>query len=505
VNWSALVVFIALFIFVTGLGFWAARWRAGDLTQLHEWGLGGRRFGTFVTWFLLGGDLYTAYTFIAVPALVYGAGALGFFAVPYTILIYPLLYLIFPRLWSLAHKHGYVTSSDMVLGRYGNKWLALAVGVTGIVATMPYIALQLVGMQVVIGAMGVPGEGVIGDLPLIIAFIILAAFTYTSGLRAPAMIAVVKDLLIYLVVIAVMVFVPLKLGGFGPVFSAVPPAKLTLAAPVGDTYGAYSTYATLALGSALALFLYPHSLTAILSSSSPGAIRRNAALLPAYSLVLGLLALLGFMAVALHVGTAPEFADGFKRYGNNFAVPALILATFPGWFAGVGFAAIAIGALVPSAIMSIACANIVSRTIYRGFLAPHATNAQESSVAKIASLVVKAGALIFIILVPVPYALQFQLLGGLWMIQVLPSVILGLYLRMLSGWALLAGWAVGMGVGTWMASTTSFKAAVFTLSFMGVSFPSYIALWAVLANVFVAVVLSALLRPFVAPAPALAD
>ena len=141
---------------------------------------------------------------------------------PYTILIYPLLYLIFPRLWSLAHKHGYVTSSDVVLGRYGNKWLALAVGVTGIVATMPYIALQLVGMQVVIGAMGVSGEGVIGDLPLIIAFVILAAFTYTSGLRAPAMIAVVKDLLIYLVVIAVTIFVPLKLGGFGPVFAEVP-------------------------------------------------------------------------------------------------------------------------------------------------------------------------------------------------------------------------------------------------------------------------------------------
>src|SRR6201746_394515 len=440
-NWPALGVFVALFLFVTALGFWAARWRAGDLTQLHEWGLGGRRFGTFVTWFLLGGDLYTAYTFIAVPALVYGAGALGFFAIPYTILIYPLLYLIFPRLWSLAHKHGYVTSSDVVLGRYGNKWLALAVGITGIVATMPYIALQLVGMQVVIGAMGVPGEGVIGDLPLIIAFIILAAFTYASGLRAPAMIAVVKDMLIYVVVIAVTIFVPLKLGGFAPIFAAVPPAKLTLAVPAADSYGAYSTYATLALGSALALFLYPHSLTAILSSSSPGAIRRNAALLPAYSLVLGLLALLGFMAVALHVGTAPEFADGFKRYGNNFAVPALILAVFPSWFAGVAFAAIAVGALVPSAIMSIACANIVSRTIYRGFLRPNATSAQESKVAKISSLLVKAGALVFIVFVPVPYALQFQLLGGLWMIQVLPSVILGLYLRMLNGW----GVAVGRG------------------------------------------------------------
>ncbi|WP_158928250.1 monocarboxylate uptake permease MctP [Acidisphaera sp. S103] len=504
-NWSALIVFVALFIFVTWLGFWAARWRAGDLTQLHEWGLGGRRFGTFVTWFLLGGDLYTAYTFIAVPALVYGAGALGFFAVPYTILIYPLLYLVFPRLWLLAHKHGYVTSSDVVQGRYGNKWLALAVGITGIVATMPYIALQLVGMQVVIGAMGVSGDGLVGDLPLIIAFVILAAFTYTSGLRAPAMIAVVKDLLIYLVVIAVTIFVPMKLGGFGPIFAAVPAAKLTLAAPAADTYGAYSIYATLALGSALALFLYPHSLTAILSSSSPGAIRRNAALLPAYSLVLGLLALLGFMAVALHVGTNPAFADGFKRYGNSFAVPALILAIFPGWFAGIAFAAIAIGALVPSAIMSIACANIFSRTIYRGFLAPNATSAQETSMAKLASLVVKIGALAFIIFVPVPYALQFQLLGGLWMIQVLPSVILGLYLRMLNGWALLAGWVVGMGVGTWMASTTSFKAAVFTLSFMGVHFPGYIALWALIANVAVSIVLSALLRPFVAPAPMLAE
>jgi solute:Na+ symporter, SSS family len=504
-NWPALAVFITLFLLVTALGFWAARWRAGDLAHLHEWGLGGRRFGTFVTWFLLGGDLYTAYTFIAVPALVYGAGALGFFAVPYTILIYPLLYLIFPRVWSLAHKHGYVTSSDIVLGRYGNRWLALAVGVTGIIATMPYIALQLVGMQVVIGAMGISGDGLIGDLPLIIAFIILAAFTYTSGLRAPAMIAVVKDLLIYLVVIAVTIFIPLKLGGFAAVFSAVPTAKLTLAVPVGDTYGAYSTYATLALGSAFALFLYPHSLTAILSSSNPGALRRNAALLPAYSLVLGLLALLGYMAVALHVGDEPAFAEGFKRYGNNFAVPALILAVFPDWFAGVAFAAIAIGALVPSAIMSIACANIISRTIYRGFLAPHATHAQESSVAKIASLLVKVGALVFIVFVPVPYALQFQLLGGLWIIQVLPSVILGLYVRMLNGWALLAGWAAGTGIGTWMASSTSFKSAIFTLSLGGTSFPGYIALWALVANAVVSVALSIALRPFFTPAPALAE
>src|SRR5882724_6820143 len=99
---TAIVVFVSLFLFVTVLGFVAARWRKGDLTQLAEWGLGGRRFGTVVTWFLLGGDLYTAYTFVAVPALMFGAGAMGFFAVPYTVLVYPLLFAVYPRLWSVA-------------------------------------------------------------------------------------------------------------------------------------------------------------------------------------------------------------------------------------------------------------------------------------------------------------------------------------------------------------------------------------------------------------------
>src|SRR5579862_3812370 len=196
-NWTALTVFILLFGFITWLGFAAAHWRKGDLDQLHEWGLGGRRFGTVVTWFLVGGDIYTAYTFIAVPALAFGTGAVAFFAVPYTILIYPLLFLVFPRLWNVCHKRGYITAADFVRGRFGNRWLALAVTLTGIVATLPYIALQLLGIQVVVGAVGISGSGFVADLPLIIAFAVLAAFTYTSGLRAPASIAIVKDILIY--------------------------------------------------------------------------------------------------------------------------------------------------------------------------------------------------------------------------------------------------------------------------------------------------------------------
>src|SRR5579875_1466593 len=163
INWTALIIFAALFLLVTVIGFVAARWRRGDLNNIQEWGLGGRSFGTLITWFLLGGDLYTAYTFIAVPAQVFASGAIGFFAVPYTILVYPFIFVVMPRLWAVAHKHKFVTAADFVEGRFQSKPLALAVAFTGILATMPYIALQLVGLQAVLSAMGLSGSGIVGD------------------------------------------------------------------------------------------------------------------------------------------------------------------------------------------------------------------------------------------------------------------------------------------------------------------------------------------------------
>jgi solute:Na+ symporter, SSS family len=490
-NWTALTVFILLFGFITWLGFAAAHWRRGDLDQLHEWGLGGRRFGTLITWFLLGGDIYTAYTFIAVPALAFGAGAVAFFAVPYTIIIYPILFIVFPRLWYVSRKHGYVTAADFVRGRFGNRWLALAVTVTGIVATMPYIALQLVGLQVVIGAMGVSGEGLLGDIPLVIAFVILAAFTYSSGLRAPAAIAVVKDLLIYVTAFAAVVIVPIKLGGFGNIFSAVPADKLLLKVPEGLTTGAYGNYATLALGSALALLLYPHTMTAILSATSGHTVRRNAALLPAYTFVLGLLALLGFFALADGVKDLPEFKAGFDQYKNNFAVPALFLHNFPAWFAGIAFAAIGIGALVPAAIMSIAAANLFTRNIYREFFHGSVSDRLESQVAKWMSLIVKFGALVFIVFVPLQYAIQLQLLGGIWIIQTLPAVMIGLYTRWLNPWALLIGWTVGIAAGTW-AFFDANNTATYALAIFGWKFPGYTALYMLVLNLAIAIVLTPL-------------
>lgn len=477
----ALWVFIVLFLVVTVLGFVAARWRTADLDELDEWGLGGRRFGTVVAWFLLGGDLYTAYTFIAVPALVFGMGAIGFFAMPYTLIMFPFVFLVFPRLWRISKQRGYITGSDFVRERYNSPTLALLVALTGILATMPYIALQLVGIEVVIGALGVHGEW-----PLVIAFAILAAYTYTSGLRAPALIALVKDLLIYITVIAAVIIIPMHLGGYRQMFASVPTDKLLL------TPSAAGSYATLALGSALALFLYPHALTGVMSVKSENTLKRNMALLPIYTLLLGLISALGFMALISGVAHDPAYADGFSQFGSNFAVPALFLRYFPSWFVGVAMAAIAIGALVPAAIMSIAAANLFTRNIYREYINPDANGKQQANMAKNVSLVVKLGALAFIIFLPQKYAIQLQLLGGIWIIQTLPAVLIGLYVKRLHRNALLAGWVAGMVCGTAMAVSQGF-AATYPLHILGHTLTAYAAVYALIVNIVVTVFLNLLL------------
>lgn len=299
-------------------------------------------------------------------------------------------------------------------------------------------------------------------------------------------------MLIFMTVFAAIFLIPAKLGGYGAIFASVPQEKLILAPPEGASLGSYSAYATLALGSALALFLYPHSMTGILSASDGNVVRRNAALLAAYSFILGLIALLGYMAIAAGVDKDPAYAAGFTQYGANFAVPALFLASFPSWFVGVAFASIAIGALVPAAIMSIACANLFTRNLYKEFLRPDCTEAQEATMAKIVSLVVKIGAVVFILAIPQAYAIQLQLLGGIWIIQLLPAILLGLYARSCNASALLIGWAAGLAIGTYMAGTQGFASSVYQLSAFGVTIPGYAALYSVLVNFALAIGLTPL-------------
>jgi SSS family solute:Na+ symporter len=464
------IVVAAAFALITVVGLMAGRWKAdtGDGDELDEWALGGRQFGGILTWFLQGGSVYTTYSFIAVPALVFGAGALGFFALPYLVITYVVAFLIVPKLWELARARGYVTPSDFVRDRFKSRPLAAAVTLTGIVATMPYIALQVYGIEICMSQIGLPVEA-----SLWTAFVLLAVITYISGLRSATLIAVVKDVFIWVTVIVALIYIPLHLGGYGHAFSQVPRASLTLP---GDKY---ADYATLAVGSGLALFLYPHTLTGALSAKSKYVVQRNSIFLPIYTIMLGLLAILGYLAVAAHVP-----ADG--HYGTNNAVPALLDQVFPGWFAGFGLASIAIGGLVPAAMMAIAAANLFTRNVWLE-LRPSADAHEQTQVSKRASLVVKFGAVGFVVLVPTTFVINFQLAAGIWILQTLPAVFLGLVWRRLESRAVLAGWAVGTAIGTGLLIKVGFKTSSYAFGWGSHHSVLFIGIPALAVNLLVAV------------------
>lgn len=507
VNTVTFTIVLVLFLVVTGVGFAAARWRRTDsMLHLNEWGLAGRSFGTFITWFLLGGDLYTAYTFIAVPALVYGSGSIGFYAVSYTILAYPIAFIFLPRLWSVSRVHNYVTPADFIRGRYGSRGLALAMAFTGILALMPYIALQLVGIQAVLTVMGINASSTntfVKDVPLFIAFVVLAVFTYVSGLRAPAAISFIKDTLIYVFVLVAVFYIPTRLGGWGHIFgvaqthfaSISPTTKKPIGTFIPTTKSIGSTqfdFATLALGSALALFVYPHVITGALAAKRRGVIKRNMALLPTYGVLLGLIALFGYMALA-----DPVTAANVKKSGNaQLAVPYLFQHMFPSWFVGIAFAGIAIGALVPAAIMAIGAANLFTRNIFKEFFKPDASPRLETRMSQWASLVVKFGALYFAVELPHTFSINLQLLGGVWILQIFPMLVGGLYTRWFHRWALLTGWLAGMIFGTLAAYNTSTATVSHWASSSDIEFGHtiYIGISAFLLNAVIAVVLTLILR-----------
>jgi len=374
VNAVTFTIVVVLFLVVTLTGFAAARWRrAEDMLHLNEWGLGGRGFGTFIAWFLLGGDLYTAYTFIAVPAAMFGAGAVtGYFAVAYTIIVFPIALIFLPRLWSIARVHHYVTPADFIRGRYGSRGLSLA------------------------------------------------------------------------------------------------------------------------------LMVYPHAVTGVLSTKRRDIIKRNMALLPIYSIMLGFIALLGYVALADKVTAA-----NVKKANNaQLAVPYLFQHLFPSWFTGIAFSAIVIGALVPAAIMAIAAANLFTRNIFKEFFKPDASPRLQTRVSQWVSLIVKVGALLFAITLPKTFSINLQLLGGIWILQTFPSIVFGLFTRWFHRYALLAGWLAGMIFGTVAAYNVSTPTTSHWAGSVDTVFGHtvYIGLTAIVLNVAVTVILTLVLRVARVPA-----
>jgi solute:Na+ symporter, SSS family len=435
--------FLAVVLGASLLAAAARRFKGGGtlLPALGGWALADRRLSALWTWLLLGSTVFTAYTFIAVPGLVFSAGALGFFPLAYTILVCPLMFVLLPRIWTIARSGGHVTAGDFVRGRYGSPTLALMVSLTGILATMPYLALQLVGVRAVLTAGGPYRSGIGVDATMIALFAVPAIATFRHGLRTPALLSAAKTAAIFATVAVAVVLALRSTGGTGPMLDAAS-ARLGAQGTTLTTLGPdqATAFGTLALGSALALPMYPHVFTAGLAASGPNALRKACAALPAWTMVLGLFSLLGIAALATGISVPAGQSDA--------ALPLLLNHLVPRPALGLVFGAIVLGALVPASVMSIAAGSWFTRDVYVEYLDRTATPKRQVRVARSVSLVAKLGAIAFVLGLRDQDAIDLQLLGSVWILQTAPTIVLGLRARRLGDRALLAGWAAGMAAGT---------------------------------------------------------
>ncbi len=502
-------VFLALFVIFVFLGFWASRFRRGDLSDLGEWGLAGRKLGAYLAWFLVGADLYTAYTFIAIPESVFLHGAIYYFAVPYVGIAFGVAMITMPKMWKIAKDKNYVTAVDMVHDKFNSKTLAMLIALTGIVAELPYIALQIYGMQavllVMIGQLTSYDVTLITELSLVLAFIILAAFTFTSGLRGATITAVMKDAIILGTVIVAIIAIPIALGGFGKAISLFssgvgvsPTSRVPFTGSGSLAPLLVNAFVSLSIMSAFALYLYPHAINGVLSIDSTKKIRQSTALLPLYGIGLAFLALLGIL-----IYSSPVAMAMVSKYGATTVVPSLIYAEFPDWFVGIAFLGIFIGGLVPASIMAISQANLMVRNVLKPFW-PNMDAKMEARLAKWFSVIFKFIALGFIFLISPTFALGLQLVGGIIILQTLPSIFFPLYTDRLEKVPVGVGWAAGLVLGVYMLyeanfvqhTSTSITTVLFdfsTVSWVGFL---YIAFVALLLNLLISIVGSLLMGLF---------
>lgn len=436
----SITVFVILFIVFSYLGLKGKDFRAGDLDLLHEWALGGQKFGAWLLWFLIGADLFTAYTFIAVPSGLFAKGPVFFFAVPYVAMGFGVALAVMPKFFAISKEKCHITAVDFIKDRYNSKALAITIAIVGILAELPYIALQIVGMKVVLATLLMQFKGInqnlLNEISLSIAFLILSWFTYKSGLRGATLTAVLKDFLILGTVLILIVYIPLHYHGFYEAFN------------IKKEYASLnpkliSAYISLSLMSALALFLYPHAITGCLSSSDVKVLKKSIAFLPVYGIGLAILALFGVLIYEVKpamdmLNHIPPAARG------SFVVPVLITSTMPHWFSGVALLGIFIGGLVPASIMAIASSNLMVN-ILRELKLSNPSN--ETKLAKWFSFLFKLIPLMFVFLVPPTFAIALQLIGGIIILQTLPSIFLGLFIKNLNKESLLVGLLAGIVVG----------------------------------------------------------
>ncbi|MDP4084752.1 MAG: sodium:solute symporter [Bacillota bacterium] len=432
-NLTALIVTSIIVLIVVAIGFIAGRSKESR-SSVEEWSVGGRRLGALFVWFLIGADVYTAYTFLGLTSTAFTGGSIAFFATPYVVLAYPLAYFFLPKIWKVGKTHNFTTLADYVKGRFDSKLFSVLIAINGVLMLIPYIDLQLSGIQ---ETLTIAGTGYINiTFVVIVSFLLVAFYTFFAGIKAPTYTAIIKDILVWIIMLYMVVSLPMiHFGSWGNMMHITAhkaPQLLTVPSTGPKTMLWFSTAALI---SAMALFMWPHTATGVFSSRSGESLRKNAIVLPFYNIVLMLVTFLGITAfLVIPKGTDPRFA--FLE---------LIHMSYGGTTQGLAYSTIALASLVPCSIMAIGASSLFANNIYRDVINPKASGPRMTKVTRYMVFVVIGLALLFGLLFP-SALVSLQLMGVSGIVQIFPAVVFSLYWRNLSKEAAFAGFIGGMVV-----------------------------------------------------------
>jgi len=426
----SLTVILAIVAFSVAVGFLAGVRRKMDLEQ---WTIGGRGFGGILVFLLMAGEVYTTFSFLGASGWAYSRGGPTLYIVAYVTLAYVVSFFILPQIWEVGRRHGMQTQCDFFSVRYGNKYLAGFVCVVGIASFIPYLQLQLTGLGIIVSIASFDG---IGRTPaMAISVVLLAAFVFANGVRAVAWISVVKDGLMILAAVSIGIGVPLiHFGGIGPMFAALAharPAHLTM--PGATANLGHRWYISTVLLTSLGFYMWPHAFGAAFTAKSGGILRRNAVVMPLYTLTLVFVFFAGFTAVLV----VPGLSNG------DLSLLTIVRGSFPPWFLGVVGGAGALTAMVPASIFILTAATLFAKNLYRRMFAPTMTDDQVAKLARV-TVVVLALISLSLAIYSSTTLVSLLLIGYAGVTQFFPGVILGLYWKRITMPAVFTGMIAGV-------------------------------------------------------------
>src|SRR6201996_4091052 len=173
--------------------------------DLEQWTAGGRGFGAIFVFLLMAGEIYSTFTFLGGAGLVYGSGGAAYYILGYGTLAYILSYYLLPAVWRYATPRKLVSQADVFTTAYGSRALGVLVSVVAVAAMIPYLALQLKGLGIIVSQ---TSYGTISSTAAVwIGAFAMSVYVAAAGIRGSAWTACLKDTL----TLGVVIFIGLYL------------------------------------------------------------------------------------------------------------------------------------------------------------------------------------------------------------------------------------------------------------------------------------------------------